>query len=745
MAKRSGMTGPHWPRFGKLCGWLLKKVNQACFSLRNVHQWDAPQSHVVRERAQAKLARGEDLLIAGLGVAGHNAGASLIRVSHQRGIELLGSDEEERFTGLKHYGEFPQLSLQCLAERLAKLGRTAEDIDAWGLSWDYIALAGNATAEMMGEFPFSWRTILPGANPKLPFLKVLDRVRSSSAKLKSLFQLQQAPTLIAMPHHGNHAAFSYAASPFAKDGEPTLILVLDGMGDTGAISAYTGNAQGLKQLYCNDSFVDSLGMFYSVISSTQGGWTTLSSEGRYMGAAAWGDSNRLTNQYYRRLREIFHFEANGEILVNRHMANWQNAGEIQPYKPALEAVVGPPIAKDRMWNPDAILSVDNVQHETITRDRVDLAAATQLVFEDALFHIVDHYVRSTGISRLVVCGGTALNCVANMRLLEHFSPAWFERNLNRATQLQLWVPPIPGDAGVAVGSAYQLALGIGAPSGEPLQHAFYCGRPAATGELDTALNSDPEIEYLELGSIQHPEELEAIADLMAYIMSENGVLGLFQGAAEIGPRALGHRSILANPCNPLSLQIINERVKFREKVRPLAPMVTREAAEKYWELSPGAAANDYSAYNYMVLTVPAKPLGYLEVPAVIHFDGTSRIQIVRPECDPLTHAYLKAMGRRVGAEVSVNTSLNVGSPIAQTASQALDAMKKAKSLSGLIMVGEDGAARLVWHAVEVSPKDGGRQLQQWIASWRKSTGATLDMTSTKGTTRASSSPLRNRK
>lgn len=723
MSRVTSSAGPLWPNFGKCMGWLAGAILQYRFHIYNVFQIQNPPSQRILAKVRQKIANGEEAFIVGLGAAGHNAGVGLARITPQKGLELLGNDEEERFTGIKHYGGFPEQSLRSLERRLANIGKTPADVDAWCLTWDYIALAQNASKSLMEQMPFSWRNVTREAMPKLPFLWVQAAARSAPGKVQDLFGLKDKPTMISMLHHGNHAAFSYAVSPFAKDGKPTLVLVLDGMGDSGAISVYRGDQSGITRLYTNDSFTDSLGLFYSVVSSTKGGWTTLSSEGRYMGAAAWGDSNRLTNRYYRQLREMFHFGPKGEAFINRQMANWQNAGEIIPYNKPLEEIIGPPITKDRMWNPDAILNVDDVEHAEITRDRVDLAAATQLVFEDVLFHLIDYYVRTTGIDRLVMTGGTALNCVANMRLLECYNRDWFQRNLGREAQLQLWVPPIPGDAGVTIGAAYQFAMLAGAKSGATLDHAFYCGLAPSSEEIATALTDEGEIESLDLGNINDPAVLAQIADLMAFIMSQNGVLGIFQGSAETGPRALGHRSILANPCNPLSLQIINERVKFRERVRPLAPMVTREAAEKYWELSPGAAANDYSAYNYMVLTVPARPLGYEQVPAVIHFDGTSRIQIVRPESDPLIHAYLRAMGRRVGAEVSVNTSLNVGSPIAQTPQQAIVAMKRAKSLSGLIMVGADGQTRLAWHALVAPPKDGGEQLQGWLNAWRAETAA----------------------
>jgi carbamoyltransferase len=426
----------------------------------------------------------------------------------------------------------------------------------------------------------------------------------------------------------------------------------------------------------------------------------------------------LTNPYYKRLRQIFYFAEQGRIYINRTMTNWQNTGEVTPYTQMLKEIIGEPIPAANMWNPDAVLNVAEVQHSQITRRRVDVAAACQLVFEDGIFHIVDHYIRTTGVSQLVMTGGTALNCLSNMHLIEKFDESWYERNLGKTARLNLWVPPVPGDAGVTIGAAYSLAMRCGYKAGHKLEHAFYCGKAAASSEILDAINGDDEIGYEELGNINLPEDLESIAGLMAYVISNDGVVGTFQGAAETGPRALGHRSILANPCNPKTLDNINRLVKFREPIRPLAPMVTREQAEKFFELSPGAASDDYNAYNYMVLTTMARPLAYERTPAIVHKDGTARIQIVRRETDPLIYAYLKAMGRRVGAEVSVNTSLNVGGPIVQTPVQALEAMKRAKALTTMVMVGETGETFLVWHHDKSPPKDGGAQLLRWVAEHR---------------------------
>jgi carbamoyltransferase len=206
---------------------------------------------------------------------------------------------------------------------------------------------------------------------------------------------------------------------------------------------------------------------------------------------------------------------------------------------------------------------------------------------------------------------------------------------------------------------------------------------------------------------------DSVADLMAFIVAQNGIVALYQGAAETGPRALGHRSILANPCDPGTRERLNARVKYREAIRPLAPMATLQAAREYFELLEGASDADYNAYNYMVLTARSKPAARDKIPAVIHADGTGRIQIVRREDDPLTYAYLKALGRHIGVELSVNTSFNVAGPIAQTPSQAIDTLRRSTGLDVVLMVADDGAVYAAWHGAN---RDSGR-FTGWFSQW----------------------------
>ncbi len=664
-------------------------------------------------RVREKLRRGETVFLAGLGLAGtHNSGVALVAVTQANGPRLIVNNEEERFSGNKHTTEYPRQSIEAMVATLRAAGRDIGDIDAWLTSWDYPSLAGTLTRSMVEEIPQSLN--LARVSDASAFdRRRLEQMTRSPKILARQLRLAEPLPLICMPHHGNHAWFSFAASPFADDGEPVAVAVLDGTGDVGSISLYVVDKGEMRQLYCNNSMFDSLGMFYSVISSTQGGWTWLSSEGRYMGAAAWGDMNRASNPYYARLKDVLHLGSNGEVRLNRAMANWHCEPDVNPYKPPLIDILGEPLKPEQLWNPDAMLRVEDIQHRPDTRDRLDKAAATQLVFEDAIIHVVDHLLRTTGANRLVLTGGVALNAIGNMRLLEHFDQAWFAEAQQRNARLHLWVPPVPGDPGVTIGAAWLFAHLAGAPRGAPMTHAFYCGLPPSQADITAALKAD-DVASQRVGDVSTQAGRDAIADLMAFIVAQSGVIALYQGAAETGPRALGHRSILANPCDPAARERLNERVKYREAIRPLAPMATLEAAQHYFDLLPGAADADYNAYNYMVLTAQSKPHARDKIPAVIHADGTGRIQIVRADDDPLTYAYLKALGRHIGVEMSVNTSFNVAGPIAQTPSQAIDTLRRSKGLDVVLLVADNGAVHAAWHGGE---RDSGR-FTGWLAEWK---------------------------
>jgi carbamoyltransferase len=683
------------------------------FGAAGFHQLGSQFADARIARVREKLSRGETVYLAGLGPPGtHNSGVALVEVTQAGGPRLIVNNEEERFSGNKHTTEYPRQSIDAVVATLRGRASDVGDIDAWLTSWDYPTLAGTLARSVLEELPQSAKLLRTTEAAGFDGRRLDQMTRTPKILAKQLGLAERVP-LICMPHHDNHAWFSFAASPFADDHEPVAIAVLDGTGDLGSVSLYVAENGAMRRLYCNDSMFDSLGAFYSVISSTQGGWTWLSSEGRYMGAAAWGDMSRASNPYYARLREVLHFGEGGEIRLNRALANWYCDPFDRPYKSALADVLGESLKPDQLWNPDAVLRVEDIHHRPDTQDRLDKAAATQLVFEDAMIHVVDHLLRVTGANRLVLTGGVALNAVGNMRLLEHFGEAWFANAQGRKARLHLWVPPTPGDPGVTIGAAWLFAHLAGAPRGAPISHAFYCGLPPSPEDIATALAAD-DIVSKEIGDISTPDGRDAIADLMAFMVARNGIIALYQGAAETGPRALGHRSIFANPCDPGARERLNERVKYREAIRPLAPMATLQAAQEYFELHEGASDADYNAYNYMVLTAHSKPHARARIPAVIHADGTGRIQIVRADDDPLTYAYLKALGRRIGVEMSVNTSFNVAGPIAQTPQQAIDTLRRSRGLDVVLLVASDGAVHAAWHGGE---RDSGR-FTGWFSEWK---------------------------
>jgi carbamoyltransferase len=712
--KPNRRIGPRHPKLGAAGFRAARWFSARLFRAAGFHQLGSDFADARIAHVRDKVRRGETVYLAGLGPPGtHNSGVALVEVTQANGPRLIVNNEEERFSGNKHTTEYPRRSIDAMVATLRGMGRDIGDIDAWLTSWDYPTLAGTLARSVLEELPHSLKLLRTTEAAGFDGRRLDQMTRTPKILGKQLGLAERVP-LICLPHHDNHAWFSFAASPFADDDEPVAIAVLDGTGDRGSVSLYVADDGAMRRFYCNDSMFDSLGAFYSVISSTQGGWTWLSSEGRYMGAAAWGDMNRATNPYYIRLKDVLDFGENGEVRINRAMANWYCDPFDHPYKSALIEILGEPLKPDQLWNPDAVLRVEDIHHRPDTKDRLDKAAATQLVFEDAMIHVVDHLLRATGASRLVLTGGVALNAVGNMRLLEHFNEAWFAKFQQRKASLHLWVPPTPGDPGVTLGAAWLFAHLAGAPRGDPISHAFYCGSSPSPEDIATVLATG-DIASQRIGDISTPEGRDAVADLMAFMVAQGGIIALYQGAAETGPRALGHRSIFANPCDAQARERLNERVKYREAIRPLAPMATLEAAQEYFDLHEGASDAGYNAYNYMVLTAHSKPHAHERIPAVIHADGTGRIQIVRAEDDPLTYAYLKALGRHIGVEMSVNTSFNVAGPIAQTPSQAIDTLRRSKGLDAVLLVASDGGVHAAWHGEK---RDSGR-FTGWLSQWNE--------------------------
>lgn len=653
-----------------------------------------------------RIGHGEALYLLGFLGTTHNSGLALLRASRDSGLEILVNYEEERFAEVKHFAGYPRMAAKEMMSLLRHLGVRSKDIFGMFYAFDVVGEEQSGMRMLLMNSKIVknkyYKFITETAAPSIEFdheevAQMRQNIFAHSPALVAVYRklvvdLDLPPDLpcVTMLHHENHAYFSYGVSPFSLPEnleKPTMIACIDGGGDFSSASLFRAEGNEID-LVKRNSRANSLGVFYMLCSCLLGGWAALSSEGRYMGAAAWGDGDRLTNSYYKRLRQFFHFAENGEVFYNSAFA--ANGYE------GLQDIVGPFVPFEKIWKPDAILNVDSIRHSEITRERVDIAAAVQMVFEDAVFHIIGDLILQTRSDQLVLCGGTALNCVVNMRLLDHFDNEFYGRHLGMDTRLHLWVPPVPSDQGVVPGAPYQFAMRNGGKPRGRLSSPFLCGLAPTQAAIKAAANDVDFLHMESMGNINNSVELTALADWMAFLVSNDVVVGVYQGEAETGPRALGHRSILANLCNPDTLHVLNARVKHRERIRPLAPMVTREEANIWFELSPGAAANDYDAYDYMVLTAKARPLAHQKIPAVIHHDGTSRIQIVRERNNRLIHAYLRALKPHIGVEVSVNTSLNVGTPIAQTPAQALQVFPRSKGIDCIFLVGDDGSAVMAW-------------------------------------------------
>src|SRR6202165_1861209 len=371
--------GPRHPRLGaagfRAARWLAARLMAAA----GFHQLGSDFADERIARIREKLTRGETGYLAGLGRPGtHNSGVALVEVSQANGPRLIVNNEEERFSGNKHTTEYPRQSIDAMVATLRGMGRNIEDITAWLTSWDYPTLAGTLARSVLEEVPQSLKLLRTTEAAGFDGRR-LDQMTRTPKILGRQVGLSERVPLICMPHHDNHAWFSFAASPFANNDEPTAIAVLDGTGDRGSISLYVAENGAMRRLYCNDSMFDSLGAFYSVISSTQGGWTWLSSEGRYMGAAAWGDMNRASNRYYAGLKDVLDFGASGEVRLNRALANWYCSPFDHPYKAALIKILGEPLKPDQLWNPDAVLRVEDIHHRPDKKDRLDKGAASRSV------------------------------------------------------------------------------------------------------------------------------------------------------------------------------------------------------------------------------------------------------------------------------------------------------------------------------------------------------------------------------
>ncbi len=521
--------------------------------------------------------------------------------------DLKVAMEEERFNRRKHTYDFPH---RAISQCLEFCGLDPRDID-------YVAVSIAPFKDIEKKAAYS---LTLGLRAK-PFI---------NHELKGIYYKQQAfwewytdtwggkkngPPVHFIEHHLSHVAGSFFVSPY----EEAALLSLDGSGEWS--TAMVGYARGNQiDVYGETHFPHSLGSFYE--SATEFcGFRPNYDEGKTMGLAPFGDPDR----FYDVVAKMVDVSDDGEVRIDLSYFEYQNAGHRRIGQKFIDTFGEPRRA------PDPIES----HHE-------DVAAAFQKVLEDTVLTLCRQLERRTKARHLVVAGGVALNSVMNGRIVREIG---FD---------DLYVMPAAGDNGTCIGAAYYLYNGV-----LDQTQRFHHDNPYLGTEYTNA-----EIER-ELHACKLPfERSEDICRDTAKLLHDGKIVGWFQGRMEIGPRALGNRSILADPTRPEMKDKINAEVKHREAYRPFAPSCPTEHRSKYFDIEVEAP--------FMLKVCPVRPEMRDKVPAITHVDGSARLQTVDAKTNPRYHRMINAFGDLSGVPVVLNTSFNImGEPIVESPLQAI--------------------------------------------------------------------------
>ncbi|MFN2604183.1 MAG: carbamoyltransferase [Gemmatimonadaceae bacterium] len=563
--------------------------------------------------------------ILGISAFYHDSAACLLRDG-----EIVAAAQEERFTREKGDDSFPSRAIEyCFSE-----GHISTDDLAAVAFYDKPLLKFERILETyLGVAPRGFRSFLK-AGP----LWVKDKLYTDKAIRDGLGGYKGR--VLYAEHHESHAASAFFPSPFSE----AAILTVDGVGEWATASIGMGRGSEielLKELH----WPDSLGLLYSAFTY-HAGFKVNSGEYKVMGLAPYGEP-RFVDAIYKNLIDL---RDDGSFTLDQRYFNYLTG--LTMTSPAFDELFGGP---------------PRVPESPLTQREMDLARSIQVVCEEILLRMANTVHRETGASDLCMAGGVALNAVANGRLLRE-GP--FDR---------IWIQPAAGDAGGAVGVAL-------------LAWHRYFEKPRVLSESDSMCGSylgpnyrDDQIErdLSAAGAVVEKLSDDEILERIASLLAEEKVVGWFDGRMEFGPRALGARSILADPRSPRMQALINLKIKFREGFRPFAPSVLRERAREYFEL------DVESPYMLIVAPVvesrrtPATPAsGELwgidrlnvprsDIPAVTHLDYSARIQTVTADRNARFHRLISDFERRTGCPLVVNTSFNVrGEPIVCTPTDA---------------------------------------------------------------------------
>ncbi|MGB0683473.1 MAG: carbamoyltransferase [Magnetovibrionaceae bacterium] len=547
------------------------------------------------------------MLFAGLHNTGTISSAALVADG-----KLVAAMAEERLDRRKHSKYFPHRALQgCLD----LVGKTLSDVDTFAIGWNPALNIAERYRAGFSEWPaYPGERFYANPNQLLPRLQPEGLVATDQV-------FQQADggcvTLTYVNHHLCHAANAFYLSGLKE----AAIFCCDGYGERSTTLWGTAGPEGIETRRTIE-FPHSIGAFYSAITEFLG-YAPDGDEWKIMGAAAYGDPS----PFRAAMAELIRPEEDGGFSLALDYFDHFNFDSRGFFSEKVTDVLGKP-------------------PEGPEDDRFfDLAAAAQERLEAILFHCLTHARETTGATALCYAGGVAMNSLFNGKLT---ASGLFD---------DVFIPFSPDDSGNALGAALWAANRAGEPVAMKRRDlTSFLGRAFDDKEIKAALDRTG----LAYETLQDP------ASTAADLLADGQVVGWFQGRSEFGQRALGARSILADPRNPETKDRVNLAIKYREAFRPFAPSVPVEDAERFFELPPGASV------PFMERVFPVREAARSALPAIVHADGTARLQTVSEETQPLYHRLLKRVEEKTGFPVVLNTSFNLnGEPIVDAPEDAI--------------------------------------------------------------------------
>ncbi|HXM97819.1 MAG TPA: carbamoyltransferase C-terminal domain-containing protein [Candidatus Dormibacteraeota bacterium] len=563
-----------------------------------------------------------------LGINAYHGNASAAIVCDGR---LIAAVEEERFNRVKYAAGFPAAAIRyCLQEA----GLTLRDID-------HVAIPRNPYARLATKLFYAVR--MPSFARERA--KVITKFTGIPEALAAAFDVD-ASTIKAkfhrIEHHQAHLASSFFVSPFEK----AALLSADGLGDFA--STMWGMGQGNRmQIDGAIAFPHSLGLFYTAVTQHLG-FLKYGDEYKVMGLAAYGQPEQMSA-----LREIVRSEANGGAPNFQLGLKYFTHHRTGPDMSWAEAGKTPTQGKLYSEEMDGLLGPHRAPEEALEQRHHNLASSLQARLEEVYLGMLRQLAGRTGLKAVCLAGGVAFNCVANGKI---FDETPFE---------QVYVHPAAGDAGLSVGAAYHVwHQTLGKPRSFVMENAYW-GPGYNNSEIRAAIEAT---KLSNDGCVISELPEEELVKQTAAIIAEGKILGWFQGRAEWGPRALGNRSIVADPRRPEMKEVLNRRIKHREIFRPFAPSILAEKTAAWFEKSHPSP--------FMTLAYSVRPEMRDKIPAPTHIDGTGRLQTVTRDANPRFHGLITAFEAQTGVPVVLNTSFNDNEPIVCRPQEALDCFQR---------------------------------------------------------------------